>query len=250
MFIPFLPGFLKPHFKLDGLPGHESGQERAKRRKKSNAPVVQPLLQLFYLTLVPTNLFECLRRVPRRPQLRRQVRLRANATPSEKRRTSASSNSRHIHATYQTSFPFPLAPSPFTLASYFSRFSSALAAARIASSSFSIFFRVFSSSFAPPGPPGPTRVPISARNSSSESVFNPCFLIAASLEGPALSPRTTYDVLEEGWRVTRLCCKRVVSQSVIVIGVGRATECVPAIALCEVGGFVARKRGKFASEDE
>jgi hypothetical protein len=60
---------------------------------------------------------------------------------------------------------------------------------------------VFSSTFPFPKP---LRVPIKFKNSSSLIVRRLCFLIAASLLGPALSPRTTKSVLLDGWPTTRV----------------------------------------------
>lgn len=82
MFMPLLPGFLKLDFKLDDLSSSVRRVSVMGRKKGRNGPVVQPLLELLYLTLVPANLFERLRRIPCRPELRRQVRFRAHTVRS------------------------------------------------------------------------------------------------------------------------------------------------------------------------
>jgi hypothetical protein len=73
-FIPYLPGFLNPDFKLEGLHNYKMViKERDTEKKKQYKPVVQPLLQLLYLTLVATDLLQRLWGISCRPKLRRQI---------------------------------------------------------------------------------------------------------------------------------------------------------------------------------
>ena len=175
LFIPFLPGFLKLAFKLSDLEDVVNGLcVRIERR--GNLPVTEPLSELFDLSFVPANLFDCLRGISISPKLRIRVyRLGPVAV-------SIWFPSKSVLA-HPLAAPDPAAPIAF------SRASISFALSRIAFSSFSFFF--FSFSLRPLPLPGPLRVAIRSRNSSSDRVLSLCFLMAASLLEPALSPSTT-----------------------------------------------------------
>ena len=73
LFIPFLPGFLKFAFKLPDLEDVVSGLRGTDGKIHGQSPVIKPLLELFDLPFVATNLFDCLRGISISPKLRRRV---------------------------------------------------------------------------------------------------------------------------------------------------------------------------------
>lgn len=70
VFMPFLPGFLKPDFKLDGL--QCVSELESMLGFDVNRPVVKPKLEFLYLALVATNLLQGARSVSVGPELARQ----------------------------------------------------------------------------------------------------------------------------------------------------------------------------------
>ena len=156
-----------------------------KETGEEDVPAVQPILQFFNLSLIPTNLFRSPGCISRRPELSRRIR-------SFLARHKIRKDRKKERSTKRTNLT-PVACFPFSL------FSNSFAPCLMTSCSFSIFFLVFASKSSPT-----SLVAINFKNSSSLIVVRPCFLMAASFEGPALEPRTTKFVTEEGWVVTRL----------------------------------------------
>ena len=78
IFVPFLPGFLKPHLRLCGLP---TDWETRKRREITKWPIVQPLLKFLDLGFVSAYFFKWLRCISSCPKLRgKRIGFWTNAT--------------------------------------------------------------------------------------------------------------------------------------------------------------------------